>query len=315
MPQKLSFQIDDIEALAAILKSPRARKLLQAAVKEGRAPTLSVAAAITASLVSAAAKENETDPLAALQVVDDFSEFGEICLPGQKYAEVGHDHEEGTDHASHDSGHDGPSWLADRFTSRFANKYARDHDEHDGGEHDIAMHKGLVANHDHSVGHQAMSQAGSGQGEHCDAPAATAAISTGHEHHAKQDSEPGYQHHEKHNGDNASAHAGHQVSTDHSSHASSMAHAGHGVDTGAVSVEHSGHFAPDLAADISSAEGESDLDHYVAALADESADHKEHATSATETHDAHHDHGVTLAVLDSPMPDDLSLAISAVAHI
>lgn len=94
-----------------------------------------------------------------------------------------------------------------------------------------------------------------------------------------------------------------------------MGHAGHTADTGAVSVDHSAHFAPDLAADISSAEGESDLDHYVTALADESADHKEHATSATDTHDVHHDHGVTLAVLDSPMPDDLSLAISAVAHI
>jgi hypothetical protein len=227
--------LSGIDALAAVLRSRRAKQAFQKALKKGQSPTLSLTAAISASLVSAAAKENVEDPLAGLAAVDDLSAFQEDCLPGGKYVRAGHDHDldaEGFAHRLH-----GASYRDDPFASRFASRFTAGHDDHDGasgehcpsvsltaGQHPSSHSMGALeahAMHDGHAPHEA------GHGDHAVSGETTshnhAAAEAGHEAH---DASAGGEHsahlsgHEEHRATAASAHAGHDpiVSDGHGAH-------------------------------------------------------------------------------------------------
>ncbi|WP_428409473.1 hypothetical protein [Hyphococcus sp.] len=323
MPLKaLVPDVSDIAALASVLKNARARKAFQAALNKGKSPTLSLTAALSASLVSAAAKEEEFDPLAGLVAVDDLSAFGEDCLPGLSY-ESGDEHDHAALSGSDHGGHFGySSYLADPFASRFANQYARDHDKHDGHDAQNAI----------TVDHTAHDAAGSHGAEH-------AAVHSGHqqghashqnhdvtasEHHAA-DSEHASGQHQAPGSTQHSEHSAHDAGHDMSAH-KATAHGGHNAP--AAVNGHAEHMAPQ--ASLPAAEesyndhgyaGELendviDLDQGIDALAEQN--HGAHeiasaddaaapATSEAPEEHSHH-HGVTLADMDAPPADDLAAA-------
>ena len=317
MPAKaVNPDLSDIAALASILKTREARKAFQTVLRKGKSPTLSLTAAISASLVSAAAKEDEFDPLDGLAAVDDLSAFTELCLPGEAYAEAGHDHDALASGDGHD-GHGGhASYLADPFASRFANIYARDHEEHEGHEN-----------------HEAMA---GGHGQHADAQSHGAGNPASHAAHANH--QQGHESHHPHGADHQAAAAGdhaqgHHDQTGSEAHAAHEDHvtghdmasheaAGHGEAhtqhaPAAVETVHTDHASvhDDYSEPGDLEDDDIDLDQSIDALADNHHDVNEGVVTASnttndtpveETPDEHHHHGVTLADMDTPPSDDLA---------
>lgn len=328
MPAKtLDPDVSDIAALAAFLKTGKARKAFHAALKKGASPTVSLTAAISASLVSAAAKEDAFDPLAGLAAVDDLSAFGEVCLPGSNYeADEEHDHDSLSGSGLHE-GHGGyASYLADPFASRFANVYARDHDGHDN--HDA--HDAMASNHSSHSAHDgegshgaqhAAGHSGHQQGHHSHQHHDVAAP----EPHAHDDAHASGQHSEA--GAHSGAHAGEIQHDAHSAHDGGhdmAAHTGEGHAEGhahqaSVESAHTDHASlNDVHEEPANLEGDvNDLDQGIEALAEHHHDTHESVTPvsddatdtpAEEAHHNHHNHGVTLADMDSAPADDLAAA-------
>ena len=322
MPAKaLNPDLTDIAALASFLKNRKARDAFQAALKKGKSPTLSLTAAISASLVSAAAKEEKFDPLDGLTAVDDLSAFSELCLPGEAYADAGHDHDGLGSGDDHDSHHGHASYLADPFASRFTNVYARDH----GGHGDAGGHEGhdvLMAPHRAHLGSgaQGASHTASHTG-HAGQHGAHQTVGAGHDSHhasaAKGDPQVHAQHGSVQHADHAD-HAVHDSSHDMSAHQSmhNGDHSAHqSVYAGVEHTEHSSHKAAShdmhaLADDVE--DDVVDLDQSIDALAQnlgevDASDVNEEVVEAptVETPDEHHHHA-TLADLDTPRADDLA---------
>ena len=303
-PSDLDFP--DIDALAALLKSRRAQRLFQTALKKGQSPTLSLTAAISASLVSAAAEETQDDPLAGLTAVDDLSAFAEDCLPGASYAEAaGHDHDGRGDGADH-AGHYGASYLDDPFASRFESPFKSahaDHDRHDasGGDHCAAplvasAHGAHAASHE-AQGHDAHSGGHEGHGAAHDGHDVTAAAS-GHAHGAVHDGVTHKAHetgaHGAHGAEHASAHAGHSMS-DMAMH---MSHDGMAMDGHSMSGGMDG----------------ADLDELADAMPDDHGmqDMTPDMETDASADDAQSDHGhATLAEMNMPPAEDLSTVAMA----
>lgn len=327
MPVKaVDPDLSDITALASFLKNRKARDAFQTALKKGKSPTISLTAAISASLVSAAAKEEEFDPLDGLTAVDDLSAFSELCLPGEAYADAEHDHEgfgSGDDHDGH-QGH--ASYLADPFASRFANVYAREHEGHsDAVGHE--GHDGFVAAHAAHMGEGAQgashtaSHAGHA-GQHGAHQTASAGHDSHHESAGKGDPQVHAQHGSAQHGDHADhvEHAVHDGSHDVSAH-QSMEHGDHGahqsVDASVAHTEHSSpqaasHDMPTLDDDVE--DDVIDVDQSIDALAQNlgdvaATDSSEDVAEApvAEAPDEHHHHA-TLVDLDTPPADDLAAA-------
>ena len=317
MPAKaLNPDLSDIAALASFLKNRKARDAFQAALKKGKSPTISLTAAISASLVSAAAKEEEFDPLDGLTAVDDLSAFSELCLPGEAYADAEHDHDgSGDDHDGH-QGH--ASYLADPFASRFANVYARDHEGHgDAVGHE--GHEGFVAAHAAHMraGAQGASHTASHAG-HAGRHGAHQTVGAGHDSHHASAAQGDPQVHAQHGSVQHADHAVHDSSHDMSAH-QSMRHGDHSahqsVDAGVAHTEHSSpqaasHDMHVLVDDVQ--DGVIDVDQSIDALAqnlgevdasDASEDIAEAPVAAAP--DEHHHHA-TLVDLDTPPADDLA---------
>lgn len=226
---------EDIDALAALLKGRRAQQAFHTAIKKGQSPLLSLTAAISASLVSAAAEENVEDPLSGLAAVDDLSGLGEDCLPGENYAQSDHDHGRRADfaHASH-----GASYRDDPFASRLASRFNAAHDDHDAddgarcdsatpkaGQHPASHAAGAIAHAGHegethegghggdhgvsgqhaAAGHDAMTAKASGHAGHDDAVHAQgdghSAHLSGHQQHAASSLQAHSQHETPQTGD------------------------------------------------------------------------------------------------------------------
>jgi len=319
MPAKaLNPDMSDIAALASFLKNRKACDAFQTALKKGKSPTLSLTAAISASLVSAAAKEEKFDPLDGLTAVDDLSAFSELCLPGEAYADAGHDHEGFGSSDDHD-GHQGhASYLADPFASRLANVYARDHGGHgDAGGHE--GHEVLMAYHRAHLGAgaQGASHTASHTG-HAGQHGAHHMMSAEHDGHHASATAGDQQVHAQHGSAQDVEHAEHGGAHNMSAH-QSMDHSGHSahqsVDAGVAHTEYSApqaasHDMHVLADDVE--DSVIDLDQSIDALTqdfgdDHASDINEEVAEApvVETPDEHHHHA-TLADLDTPPADDLA---------
>ncbi|WP_375205774.1 hypothetical protein [Hyphococcus sp.] len=312
----------DIAALATFLKTDKARKAFQAALKKGSSPTLSLTAAISASLVSAAAKESAFDPLAGLVAVDDLSAFGEDCLPGLNYAagdEHDHDALSGSeDHKAH-LGHS--SYLADPFASRFASAFAREHESHDGatgghsGQHGIRDSHG--ANHASAQGSHAGGHGGH-QAHQSHSLGATEHHSDGGDHGAGHAHEDDGGRHVAHGGGHdsvahhASGHEGGGHGASHASHHSNVtagvadAHGDHGE---AASVEGASDDLEEGIAALTEASHGGEEHHAAAETPDEPAD--DGAPVEAETTEHHHHHEATLAEMDAPPLEDLAATMPA----
>ncbi len=317
----LNPDLTDIAALASVLKTRRAQKAFQAALKKGKSPTLSLTAAISASLVSAAAKEEEFDPLAGLVAVDDLSAFNEDCLPGKAYAGAEHDHDDLRSGGDHD-GHQGhASYLADPFASRFANAYAREHEGHD--DHDRhethANHNAMTGRHEahagagaHEAGHPAS------HSTHASHHEAHQGAGAGHENHHASSAGVHMQDHAQHEGAQHDGHTAHDGAHDMSAH-QAAGHTNHGAHQVAdISGDHAGHTGPENghAPDDLLSEEDIDLDQSIDALAEN--DHGDHESDTPEETDVtpaaeapsegHHHHHATLTDLDTAPADDLAAA-------
>ncbi len=317
MPLKaLNPDLTDIAALASVLKNRRAQKAFQAALKKGKSPTLSLTAAISASLVSAAAKEEAFDPLAGLVAVDDLSSFGEDCLPGEAYAAAGHDHDGLASGAGHDGHLTHASYLADPFASRFANAYARDHGDHDRHE-THANHNTMTIGHDAHAGEGA--QGAGHQSPHAGHHGSHQGGGAGHDNHHASSPSDHSQGHDQHKGAAHTAQASHDGehhdgAHDMSAH-QSAGHSNHGAHQAAdAGGAHAGHTAPEAghAPDGHLSEEDIDLDQSIDALAQN--DHDDHESdapeeaSAAEAPEEHHHHHATLGDLDAAPADDLAAA-------
>ena len=319
-----SADISDISALAALLKSGKARARMKIALKRGLSPTMSLTAAISASLVSAAAKEDDIDPLADLAEVDDLSAFGEICLPADKYAVSEHDHDEGSSNGSHNGHQEGAFYLADPFASRFANIYGRDHEGHgEGGQsHYGAAAHGNAGAHEHGDAPAASTMAASG---YCQTK--TAANTSEHHHGSAESQTATYAGHaEGHSGVAMASHEGHDpahsahAGQDHSAHKSAQ-HSSHQQESQSVET-HTHH--EEVSADNAVTETDTDtddidlgLDGLISSLSPSPSDtdsvdvaaNSASADSGEMNEHHHHDHqDVTLADMDAPPPEDLAAA-------
>lgn len=221
----------DLAELAAMLKARRRRRATLL-VKRGQGPVLGLTAAVSASLVSAAAKEDEFDPLAGLVAVDDLSALAEICLPGEAYAEAGaHDHEAGAGRLDHDSHPFGAFYLADPFASPYAKTRGREHADHDGAVFTANSQVSHGSGHGSHVAQSEMMAAGAQRFHHDHSGLAAGPNSpAAHDNHG---SSAGAESHSV----AANAHASH--SAEHST--PSAAHAGHGgasVSQGSAAAHH-----------------------------------------------------------------------------
>ncbi|GJL92462.1 hypothetical protein [Hyphococcus sp.] len=313
-PDMSDPEVSDIAALASLLKTGRARKAFQAAIKNGTSPILTVTAALSASLVSAAAKEDEFDPLSGLSAVDDLSDFAELCLPGEKYAEAGHDHDALSGSDDHDGHHGAASYLADPFASRFENIYARDHESHDNhGGHEASSVTHLMQSGEGAHGGAHAGAAHLAHGGHESHQADSAEHAAGHAHGG---AERALHDHDKTQGHDAheSGHvmAAHQAAGHTQTHAAHQATAAGNapVDHAAAHNDHAP--ADEIEDDVI------DLDQAIDALVETHQGHHE-SNSADQPQDLpivaeapaaedHHHHEVTLADMDVTPADDLAAA-------
>ncbi|GEM_PF-2376553 len=316
-----SHSLDDVSLglteLASVLKSRRARRMLQSAAKRGQSPVLSLTAAVSASLVSAAATEFDEDPLAGLATVDDLSALSEICLPGETYAEgEEHEHLAGLRALAHAGGHDKPFYLTDPFASPYANAFSPAHEDHAStarydvheqrsvghAQHDTASVSGQHSSqhHGHPSGHQSQAgQSAAAAGEHSQhGPAGVAmgeAIAHGDHHAAMTHDAPHVQSHGAH--DAAPGHAGHQAMGDPAPH----------------QTDHAAEMPPENTLHQASADdvdGVRDLIDALSHHADSNGDAMPVADEAATPADDHYSHHASMAMMDLPAADDLTASAS-----
>jgi hypothetical protein len=170
-------ELADLAALKAIAVARRKSSRGKLKRRASDAAVLGLAGAIGGQCVAAAADELDReliDSLAGLKVVDDLTALDADCDPAEQYSD--------DDHIEHGAGlfsnlrHNGPEYLSDPFTSRFANHYQPDQACHaqSDGQHNAAA---SGAGHDaqavaaHREGHEAAGHGeheGEGHGEHGD---------------------------------------------------------------------------------------------------------------------------------------------------
>lgn len=290
--------LSGIDALAAVLRSRRAQQAFQKALKKGQSPALSLTAAISASLVSAAAKENVDDPLAGLAAVDDLSAFQEDCLPGEKSAGAdGHDHDFSADSFAHKL--HGASYRDDPFVSRLASRFATAHDDHDetDGEHCPSV-KLTAGAHSHAGGAPAAHAAHADHASH-DGHRGGHAVSGHAEAGAHEGAGVGHDAHETHDASGSHRHAA-QYGSAHAGHeaAASGAHAGHeAIAAGGHGAGHAPAEAVDMD-DLAEAAPDDDHEHDMGAMPV-----YEEETVAPVAEDSHH---ASLGDMDLPPAEDLS---------
>lgn len=237
----------DLATLVALIKKPRPRRALRNAVNGVQSPALSVAAVIGASTVSAAARENNVDPLSGLVAVDELPLLTDDCLPAGLYtAEDDHDHGASAGHGAHG----GASYRDDPFACRFENPFGGHHShgghgENGGAQYTDAAHGGGLghgvaehgAHHAHAHdGHHV------GNHEHHDG-----AAHANHGLHAAQGRDGHGAGHDSHHADGSAhdhqTHAGDEAShgASHGGHAHHAAHHAHGTaqQGGAAHHDHS----------------------------------------------------------------------------
>lgn len=318
-PEKLDLIDIDFTALADAIKAGRKKRTLENCLKRGTSPVLSLSGVISASLVSAAAKELDEDPLAGLATVDDLSAFSEeICLPASAYAgDEPHDHEQYGRLFSHAGSHGRPFYLDDPFASQYATGVSAPHAGHQsrlvGVENVPSLHGSMHSQHSTSVT-GAMSPSGQhGAGHnghavaqqtrhHVESPIATA--DTAHTGHGGDDAAL----------DSASAHAGHHVKD-----VAQTVHAGHNAPAAPAHEMHVMHsdehdeltgFINALTHDLNmvdTMEVASSGDLGDASGADMTGSSSQPAVATPHGH--HHE--LSLAGMDAPPPDDLSAAQAA----
>ena len=220
-----------------MLKARRHRRGERSLVKRGQGPALGLTAAVSASLVSTAAKEGELDPLAGLVAVNDLSALAEICLPGEAYAEASaHDHETGAGQLDHDAHTFGAFYLADPFASPYAKNHGREHDGHDAAVFTAQGQIGHGSGHGHHMAQSEPIAAGAQRVQHDHSGAAAGPSSpAAHDSHGPS---AGAQYHSV----AANAHASHGAENS----MPSAAHAGHGgaaASHAPAATQHTGHEA------------------------------------------------------------------------
>lgn len=309
-------ELSDLAALKAIAISRRRSSRRSAKSRAADAAVLGLVAAVGGQSIAAASDELDQeliDSLAGLKVVDDLTALAADCDPAEQFADVEHLQHNGQLLASY-MRHDAPYYLNDPFASRFASRFAAEHDGHEGaapGDRDAGAHSGHSGEEQHAAAahhggheggaHDGHESAGESHGGHEE-------LAASHENHEDEGGHEAHSPSANHgdSGGHAGAHTGRRgQSPDHgaSGHESAVsAEKPAAVASSGADDQHSGGYHTGSGA--SHAGNGSTTD----ALAGLDIEDDPPAAAPAPVASAGHDHGPTMADMDLPPAEDLAAA-------